>query len=428
MKIITTFMVGLLLFFTAEAQHDSRSFTLEQITDSALRNYPLLAQRNLFSQQTQLNRENIDKTWLPTFQLSGQASYQSEVTHLNLSLPGFSAPVMAQDWYKLNVDLTQVLYDGGSHKNQMAVEEVNLQAQLNSVTQHEFHFKENITRLYFRALLFERNITALQSGATALEASMREMKSALDQGTILQADVNALKAEWFSVGQKITEAESARQATLRMLTVFTGIELQTSDRLVVPKTEVVCSWHGQLRPEYMQLNLQQSKLEKMKSLLSVRNRPIVMAYGQLGYGRPGLNMLDDGFTGYYIAGIRFSYKFWDWNTNRREKQIIGIQQQVLETEKQNFENNLKAGFDSQSEEILKLKQFIQSDEQIIILQQTVVDAALKRMKSGMITTAQYIQELEKLTRSKVNLETNRIKLMNATYESMFLTGKLIENE
>jgi outer membrane protein TolC len=271
-------------------------------------------------------------------------------------------------------------------------------------------------------LLFEQSEKVLYSGAKALEASIREMQSALNEGTILQADVNALKAEYISVGQKITEIKSGRNATLRLLSTYTGIQLQAADSLIVPELKPEELSFLNLRPEFVQLGLQQEKLGKMQSLLSVKKRPIVSAFGQFGYGRPGLNMLDDDFSGYYTAGIRFSYKFWDWNITRRDKQILGLQQQILETEKANFELNLKANYAAQLEEISKLNELIKTDEEIIQLQETVVNAASKRMINGVITTAIYVQELEKLTKSQVNLQTNRIKLINANFDYMFLTG------
>ncbi|MFZ4463988.1 MAG: TolC family protein [Bacteroidales bacterium] len=422
MKIFKTLLLFLFLTGWVNAQEYKHLYSLKQLTDSALMHYPLSGQKLIYDEQTGITQQNLESSFLPSVQLSGQATYQSDVTKLSIPIPGFSAPEMAQDWYKLNLDISQMIYDGGNLKNQRAVEEASYKTQINSVLQQEYHFRETIAKLYFRALLFEQSEKVLYSGAKALEASIREMQSALNEGTILQADVNALKAEYISVGQKITEIKSGRNATLRLLSTYTGIQLQAADSLIVPELKPEELSFLNLRPEFVQLGLQQEKLGKMQSLLSVKKRPIVSAFGQFGYGRPGLNMLDDDFSGYYTAGIRFSYKFWDWNITRRDKQILGLQQQILETEKANFELNLKANYAAQLEEISKLNELIKTDEEIIQLQETVVNAASKRMINGVITTAIYVQELEKLTKSQVNLQTNRIKLINANFDYMFLTG------
>lgn len=422
MKIFKTFLLFLFLTTCLNAQEYKHLYTLKQLTDSALMHYPLRGQKQIFDQQTDINQQNLESSFLPSVQLNGQLSYQSDVTKLSIPIPGFSAPEMAQDWYKLNLDVNQMIYDGGNLKSQKSLEEVTHKTQINNVLQLEYHFRETIAKLYFRALLLEQNEQVLYSGAKVLEASIREMQSALNEGTILQADVNALKAELVSVGQKITEIKSGRIATLWLLSTYTGIQLQAADSLIVPNIKPDELRFLNLRPEFVQLGLQQEKLGKMQSLLSVKKRPVVSAFGQFGYGRPGLNMLDDDFSGYYTAGIRFSYKFWDWNINRRDKQILGLQQQIIETEKANFEVNLKANYAAQLEEISKLNELIKTDQEIIQLQETVVNAASKRMINGVITTAIYVQELEKLTKSKVNLQTNRIKLINANFDYMFLTG------
>jgi outer membrane protein TolC len=422
MRSIQTLFLFLFLTGWVHAQEIKQLYSLKQLTDSALQHYPISGQKLLYDEQTGLTQKNLDGSFLPSVQLNGQATYQSDVTSLNIPIPGFSAPEIAQDWYKLNLDISQMIYDGGNLKNQRAVEEATHKSQINSVIQQEYHFRELIAKLFFRVLLFEQSESVLQSGAKALQASISEMQSALNEGTILQADINALKAEYISVGQKITEVRSGRMATLRLLSTYTGIQIREADSLRIPQLKQDEISFLNLRPEYVQLGLQQEKLGKMQSLLSVKKRPIVLAFGQFGYGRPGLNMLDDDFTGYYTAGIRFSYKFWDWNITHRDKQLLGLQQQILETEKANFELNLKANYAAQLEEISKLTELIQSDEEIIRLQETVVSAASKRMINGVITTAVYIQELEKLTKSQVNLQTNRIKLINANFDYMFLTG------
>ena len=422
MKSIQAFL--LFVFFTGlvNAQEVKTLYSLKQLTDSAILHYPISRQKLLYDEQTGLSQKNLEGSFLPSFQLNGQASYQSDVTSLSIPIPGFSAPEIAQDWYKLNVDISQMIYDGGNLKNQRSIEEASYKAQINSVIQQEYHFREMIAKLYFRALLFEQSENVLRSGAKVLQASIGEMQSALKEGTILQADINALIAEYISVGQKITEVRSGRIATLRLLTAYTGIQIQVADSLLIPELKPEEISFLNLRPEFVQMGLQQEKLVRMQSLLSVKKRPIVSAFGQFGYGRPGLNMLDDSFTGYYTAGIRFSYKFWDWNMTRRDKQLLGLQQQIIDIDKENFELNLKANYAAQLEEISKLNELIQSDEEIIRLQETVVSAASKRMINGVITTALYIQELEKLTKSQVNLQTNRIKLINANFDYMFLTG------
>jgi outer membrane protein TolC len=418
----------ILFSFEVQAQTNRIVFSLDQLMDSAILHYPVSNQRGIYNQNTQLTQSNIDKLYYPGMQLNGQISYQSDVTQLNVPIPGFSVPEMAKDWYKLNLDITQMIYDGGNRKSQREIEDFNYKSQINSVFQQEYHYRELIAKLYFRVLLFDKSIHVLKSSATALHGTIKEMQAALNGGIILQADVNSLKAEYLSVQQKIMEAESSKLATIDLLSTYTAVPLQNNDSLLIPKIEINDLIFINLRPELTQLNLQQEKLGKMKSLVGVKQRPIIQAYGQLGYGRPGFNMLDDNFTGYYIAGLKFNYKFWDWHSTKREKQMLGLQQEVLESEKEYFDLNLRANFAAQLQEISKIKKMLETDIEIIALQETVVDASKKRLQSGVITSSAYIQEFEKYTKSQLNYQLNTIKLVNAKIDYMFLTGNFKTNE
>jgi outer membrane protein TolC len=413
--------------FEIQAQTTRSVYSLNQLMDSAISHFPVSSQRSVYDRNTQLNQENIEKTFYPSMQLNGQVSYQSDVTQLKIPIPGFTVPEMAKDWYKLNLDLSQMIYDGGSRKSQREIETFNFKGQVNNILQQEFHFKEMISKIYFRILLLDKSIGVLKSSAKSLQGTLDEMQAALKGGTILQADVNAIKAEYLGLYQKILEAESNKMAAIDLLSVYTAVPVHANDSLLIPPVSDDFIYVN-LRPELTQLNLQQEKLGKMKSLLGAKQRPIVQAYGQLGYGRPGLNMLEDDFKGYYIAGLRLNYKFWDWNTTNREKQLLGLQQQVLESEKENFDLNLRANFATQLQEIEKIKNLIETDKEIIALQATVVEASKKRLQSGIITTSAYIQEFEKYTKSQLNYQMNTIKLVNANIDYMFLTGNFNSHE
>lgn len=421
-------LLFIVLGFQVQAQTERSVFSLDQLMDSAIRHYPVSNQRGIYDQNTQLTQSNIEKLYYPGMQLNGQVSYQSDVTQLKIPIPGFTVPEMAKDWYKLNLDITQMIYDGGNRKSQREIEDFNYKSQINNVFQQEYHYRELIAKLYFRVLLFDKSINVLKSSAIALQGTIKEMQAALNGGIILQADVNSLKAEYLSVQQKIMEAESSKAATLELLSTYTAVPIQNEDSLLIPDLVINELIYINLRPELTQLNLQQEKLGKMKSLVSVKQRPIIQAYGQLGYGRPGLNMLEDDFTGYYVTGLRFNYKFWDWQTTKREKQLLDLQQEVLESEKENFDLNLRASFAAQLQEIDKINKMLETDIEIIALQETVVDASKKRLQSGVITSAAYIQEFEKYTKSKLNYQLNTIKLVNARMDYMFLTGNFNTNE
>jgi hypothetical protein len=49
---------------------------------------------------------------------------------------------------------------------------------------------------------------------------------------------------------------------------------------------------------------------------------------------------------------------WNWNQHKKESEIIGIQKEVIETQKENFERNQRILLNNLNQEILKTETLI----------------------------------------------------------------------
>ena len=101
------------------------TLTLNQANQLAQNNYPVIKQRDLVKQTANLNVENLSKKYLPQFSFSGQASYQSDVTKIDVPIPGFKIEPPSKDQYKAVADVDQVIYDGGAIKQQKVAQQLN---------------------------------------------------------------------------------------------------------------------------------------------------------------------------------------------------------------------------------------------------------------------------------------------------------------
>ena len=74
--------------------------SLDSCYQWARQNYPNLKQAGIFKEITALQQENIKTNYYPQVTLNGQATYQSDVTHIGISLPNISIPTVSKDQYK----------------------------------------------------------------------------------------------------------------------------------------------------------------------------------------------------------------------------------------------------------------------------------------------------------------------------------------
>ncbi|MDA3944082.1 MAG: TolC family protein [Bacteroidetes bacterium] len=419
--------LNILIFFllTTQAlwsQTRVKIYELESLTDSAIKYYAISKQAQIDQQINTQNTANIKSSWNPQMQLNGQISYQSDVPKITIPLPGFSAPEIAKDWYKLNLDLSQLIYDGGASRQLQEIESTNLAIELQKNNQHIYHFREMIAGIYFRVLLFDQQLNVLHSSLNGLQQLIDEMNTAVDAGTILISEANKLKVEKMQIKQQITSAQAGRKASLEMLSVFTHIEFSAADSLLIPVASVDEVTLKLQRPELHLFELQQQLFHNRQQLTKTKRRPVIQAFGQAGYGRPGYNMLDDDFAIYAMAGIRFNYKLWDWKNSQRERETLKLGQEAIGLQKADFEQQITAAARSKIAEISKFEQLIEQDKAIISLQKTILQTSTSQLKAGTLTSAGYLLELEKYNQRLINLKINRLQLYNTIIQLNFITG------
>src|SRR5687768_9871783 len=79
------------VLFTATPIHAQQLtyLTLNQAYQLAQENYPMVKQKKLVEQTANLNIDNLSAGFLPQFSLSGQSTYQSDVTKIEVPIAGF---------------------------------------------------------------------------------------------------------------------------------------------------------------------------------------------------------------------------------------------------------------------------------------------------------------------------------------------------
>ena len=106
-----------------------QKLSLTQAYQLAQQNYPLVKQRDLLKQTTGINIDNLSKGFLPQLSVSGQATYQSDVTQVTIPVPGISITPPSKDQYKIIAEANQLIYDGGIIKDQKNIQLLNDKAE-----------------------------------------------------------------------------------------------------------------------------------------------------------------------------------------------------------------------------------------------------------------------------------------------------------
>ena len=374
-------------------------------------NYPLVKQRELLPEASKLKTRNINSNYYPQLILNGQATYQSEVTSLPIHIPNVSIPSLHNDQYKAVVDVNQLIYDGGIINNQKKLEASSLAADKQILEVELYKLKDRVYQLFLNILLSHNNQKILELQKTNLDNNIKKIESGIKNGVNYQSNADVLKAEIIKIDEQIIEINSGRDAALKMLSEFIGREVKEDTRLLLPELEKVNTNLENKRPELNSFDLQMTMLDANKNLISAQRNPKVFAFGEAGYGRPGYNFLSNKFDTFYQVGAKLSWNIWDWDQVNNQKKIMDIQKNMISAQKETFDKNLKITTRNDIANINKYTELIKKDEEVISLRENIVKTSESQLENKVITSTEYVTELNALTQSKINLESHKLQLI-----------------
>ena len=401
-----------LLMFPGQLLLAQESITLEQCQEWARENHPVLKQLDIYQQILALKNENNATGYLPQVNLNGQATYQSDVTKIGISIPNMVIPTVDKDQYKVYLDLKQTIWDGGLSKAKELINRAENGGNLQQAEVELYQVKEMVNQFFFTSFLIQENLKILEKKTETLAERQKILESAVNNGMVLSAELDQLLAETIKTNQLITELKSNRETVLTALSILTGKTTDQLTNLFLPN-ELLVPDKPLMRPELGLFSKQNELLEANSEILKKQRNPKLFGFGQAGYGKPGLNMLNNEFDTYYLVGVGFSWNVLDWKTTSRQQKMIKLQQDLVQTRQEAFVRNIDLATDQQNKQISRISELLKSDQELIRIRERIAKTAASKLENGTITTADYIQDLNAEITARLTLETHKIQLKEA---------------
>ncbi len=414
----------LFVFFTGVLMAQE-TITLFECFEMAIENAPRLKDREILQEIGDLKIDQAGTNWYPSLDLNGKMSYQSDVVTVTLANSDIPVkfPEVPHDQYGVNVDISQTLYDGGITKQMKNYEQAATAADIQQVEVDLYGLKGKVNQYYFTILALQENMKNLEVHFENLEARHEVVQLAVENGAMLESDIKVIKVEMLKVRQSMLEVESRKRSFLEALNVICGVQFDINSELEKPIFGEV-GGEEVTRPEYRLFDLKDASMEAGKELISKKRMPVLYAFGQTGYGKPGYNMMSDKWDYYYMVGAGLRWNIWDWNTTSRDRQLIEHQQNILQNRRSTFDKELES---LRVQEEAKIEQYMKSmqlEEEVLQLQKEISEHAALRLENGTITATDYITELNKESIARINLAMHEVNLMKSIANYLNIQGNL----
>ena len=378
----------------AVGQQPADSLRLRDVTAAALKNDPRQRQIGLQASATDLRIRNILASRLPQLTGTGQAQYQSTVTRISVPIPGIAIPSPSKDAYDAHLNAQESIFDPTLSSKQ-ALERAQLAESQAAVRTTVFSRRQEANDAFFAAAALEQRIGEIGLAITDLESRLKEAVTRFREGAALPSDTAVVAATLLQRRQDLYQSRADRTAALERVSELIGRGVPTSTAAVLPNLDAaVASALGRLgglrdRPEYEQFSATRERLAKQGELEAAQDRPRVSAFGRVGYGRPGLNMLSSSFDSYWLAGVQVQWSPWNWGTTDRDRQTLEIQRQIVATNEAAFTESLQRGIQQAIATIAGLDSSLILDDQIVALRERIEAETRVKLDEGVATAADY---------------------------------------
>lgn len=390
--------------------------TIEDCYRKAQANYPLIKQYGLIEKSRDYNLSNAGKSYLLQVMFSAKATYQSEVTEIPVSVPGIEG--MTRDQYGASVDINQTIWDGGVSKAVKENIRTSAEVDKKSLEVDLYSINDRVNQLFFGILLFDERISQNELLQNDLAAIFDKVTSYIKNGVANQADLDAVKVEQLKAKQSRSQLVHTRAAYIEMLSSLIGEGLDENTPLVRPETIIPADLTIR-RPE---LDLFDVRIKNIEARLKEINSGLMPKIGLFvtgGYGKPGLNMLKNDFSAYYIGGIRVSWNFGGLYTSKNSRRLVGLGINSVETQRETFLFNTNMDISGKESEILKFADILEYDNEIIALRRSILLSSEVKMEHGIITGIDLMRDVNAADMAAQDKILHEIELLTAIYNLRF---------
>lgn len=398
--------------------------TIEDCVTQAEANYPLIKKYNLTDATARIELSDINRSWLPRIGAYTQATAQNVVPSFPETLKS-TLVQMGQEMrglgklqYKVGVDVTQTVYDGGTSKARRDLIRTQKNVKRAALEVEMYAVRERVENLFFAILLCDEQIAQNEITRTLLKSNVDRLRAMVANGTAMQSDVDMVEAQLLTLGQNITQAQSAVKGYREVLALFIG-EAPESIELIWPEDEMPLTLMSD-RPELRLFNRQLAANEASDRMATTTLMPKIGFFAQAYYGYPGINyfqsMINRDLSFNILAGVKVSWNIDSFYTRKNTSLKTRLNADNIAADRELFIFNSNLLTASRTQTIEGLRKVTDDDERIISLRANVRRAAESQLENGVIDATALLTKISDENLAQLNATYHKIQLLQEIYK------------
>lgn len=372
MKRKLTIVFGLMVTIKVFAQ-----LSIADCQQMAHDNYPAIKRYNLIMLHRNYDMSNLSKAYLPQIKVGITAGLFTDLLRLPIALQAVAGREMKNHLLMANVQVNQLIYDGGTVAATKRVVRRQTEAESRATDVTMYDIRSRVNELFFGILMLDAQLRRSELLQNDLALSRKTVDGMLRGGVANQSDIDAVAVEQVRAEQQTMSLRASRRAYLTMLGLFIGREL--------PDT-IVLKHPSEIREQHA---------------ISTQ-RPELAAY----HNRMRSLVQDKFFT----AGLTLSWDITPFYTRRNDLRKLSVQQQQVDNDREIFLFNTHLLSASVNGIINDLREGLKQDDRIISFWELIYAAAARGIT--VFVTTHYMDKAEYCDRISIMVD-GKIRAMDS---------------
>ncbi len=404
-KYIAPILLSFALLLSQEhsVQADSPSgqtVSLARLLDAGAKNHPSTAKHELLAESLRLSKKKLSRTYWPELSASASATWQSEVTSLDIALPGVTIAPPPKEQYRATLDLKQKIWDGGASSKQRRISENLIAVETEKANLDWYQVRERILQLYFAGVMQQERKEQALALESNLDKIIENVRTLLENGMVTDRDLVLVQARKLEARQAVAEAEAQIASAKKSIEALTGVAISADEKLFAPA--LLCpvrsaskSADTLQRPDLALLAAQGQLLDARNEMDRVIDRPKIVAFATGGFGRPGLNFLDSNPSAYFIGGVSLQVPLKYLYTGKRNtaRQQLAIQKSLIARQRDSLALQIRTLIDAQESDLVRLQVAITHDAELLSLRVRAREQTELQLSLGTATMTDLVSDL-----------------------------------
>ena len=367
----------------------------------------------LETEQAEIEAEQARRSRYFSFRSGANYLYQSETMEIEISgveIPGFiSIPdrkVQAgvHHNFDLKAGIYQPLYTGGRITGSIHLQEIRKALAENQSGLEKVSLSGTIKSVFFDYLITKKSRDSLLNLKEKLEIHLHKVEDLWEEGLAGKIDVLETRARIREIELKmedIAQILESRRIRFHRLCGHYPEEVKESYREKTGTMEEALKYFRNHHPAYLILDRRKDLLDTQKRLAEARTLPQISGFGEVHYGRPGVDFFKKEWMLYFQGGVTLNWTLFNGNKAEAEKKVLEKKIRQVHNHKERFLRDIRENLEKLFSRKESLKNKISLAEKVIrdAREETEIKAELYREKQ--LPNRDYLSALESLEQAKV---------------------------